>query len=504
MRSSPPRVGLPWILGAALSGCGPDGAVDTGRDGDAPDEGEWSVSAPAVCETPVAAHWTDHSTDVVWDGSYYEGQGSGQMLTDTACVSLERREDAWVLWSTGMNADLHRYDLSRGDHDVYATSPFSQSMVVSDFDADGIDDVSVFLVEHDIVWGDEGVVSTLPTDFLLSFAAAAPDLDGDGLPDLVFAGGGDPQAAISPPQVIRNLGNRNWAPPTLARTGAVGFGFSMQVLDWDVDGDPDVYQCNDFGATSGGNVVLRNDDGALVAGDWRGADVVTSCMSAAFGDVDRDGTLDTYLAVNGDSSLLLDLDGFVDVSAARLNAPPRVEGQMGWSGVITDGDNDGLPDVFVSTGDFSRNTLRTWPVWWMRQQDDGTFVDEGAAAGLPQTASPRGLIARDLNEDGVVDFIVADVERPPWVLESDGCTADNWVEVTAPPGSKVTVEAGGHTWAALASQQDGWCGWAPPTVHVGLGSATTIDRITVRAPWHAAATIVDVPVRTRLTWTPAP
>ena len=50
-----------------------------------------------------------------------------------------------------------------------------------------------------------------------------------------------------------------WTPPSM------GSFWDGLVMDWDDDGDPDIYVCNDFGFLYGGNWVLINDG----TGQWR-------------------------------------------------------------------------------------------------------------------------------------------------------------------------------------------------------------------------------------------
>lgn len=469
----------------------------------------WQRGEPEVCEAPVPTRWSDRS-DLTWDGKYY----SAQAWADTACVALEQRGSEWFAWASGFSPlteegqarpeiDLHRVNLGTGERSVLAVPHLHQRLFVDDFDGDGLDDVGAFLDTGVIVWGGTDVAVPLPAS-QASFAYAPFDLQGDGLTDLLVAGAGESgQDSPPPPMWLTNQGGRQFGAAVPALDDGIGLTFSGTVLDWDEDGDPDLYSCNDSGILHGPNRAVLLDDDGLAIGEARGADVVAGCMSTSFGDVDLDGRLDLYTAEAALHRLLINYgeDGFVDVAAARVASWYGSE-QMGWSSTIVDGDNDGLPDLFESTGAFARGTNPGWPVWWLRQDADGGFADEGAAAGLPQDAAPRGMVLRDVNGDGVVDMLVADIRRAPYLLLSEGCSEGAWVEVSAPNGSRVTVEADGRTWTALATRQDGWCGWGPAVAHIGLGNATVVDRIIVRAPWQPAAATYDVPVRTRLRWTP--
>ena len=479
----------------------PDPGSDTGSDtGVMVNPGVWEVGAAESCAAPADVRWSDQS-DLFWNGTTQDFPNS-----DNACVALEGEGDSWRIWWSGVDdgtsASLTRVDLTTLEHSTFAVPHLTQRFVVDDFDNDGLDDVGTLLEGGWLLWGGttEGVVLD---ELQVSLAYSPLDLDGDGLDDLVVLGLGELDQDPPAPELVLNLGDRRFGTPVAASTGGVGMGFSSQVLDWDGDGSPDVYQCNDSGAIAGGNQVLLNQGGTLVVGDARGADLVGNCMSASFGDVDRDGKLDLYMAQDGPQALLVNNSsfGFVDVGLTRI-PEPWTDGQMGWSSVLVDADNDGREDILVSTSDFVTGDNGVWPLWWLRQQEDDTFVESGAAAGLPLDTSGRGLAVRDINGDGVVDLLLADARRAPYLLLSEGCSAGSWVEVSAPAGSLVTVLAGGELRAALVSRQDGWCGWAPPTVHIGLGQVEIIDRITVTAPWHSTAWIEEVAPRSRLRWSP--
>ena len=103
----------------------------------------------------------------------------------------------------------------------------------------------------------------------------------------------------------------------------------------------------------------------------------------------------------------------------------------------------------------------------------------------------------------MLDLLAADFERDPWVLLSDGCTAQNWLEVTAPSGTIVTAVAGSQQFVAVASRHQGFGSSQPPVAHLGLGSVEQIDFIHLQVPWIGEAWLVE-PVRTRrrISWEP--
>ena len=108
----------------------------------------------------------------------------------------------------------------------------------------------------------------------------------------------------------------------------------------------------------------------------------------------------------------------------------------------------------------------------------------------------RSIVAADHNADGILDFIVSDVEHRPLLLLSDGCTANNWVQVEAPHGSRVDVTAGGQTWTGWANTASSFGGAVEPVAHFGLGPLDTVDQIRVQRP-DGTIVVHDEPVEAR-------
>ncbi|MEE2751046.1 MAG: CRTAC1 family protein, partial [Myxococcota bacterium] len=275
-------------------------------------------------------------------------------------------------------------------------------------------------------------------------------------------------------------------------------------------GDLDVYLCHDSGPEVNGNLLLENDGagGLAPATDQRGLDVVTFCMGISWGDVNADGLMDAYLSTMTEHYLLLrdPSGGYYDVSAASRVPSYIVDVgtmQMGWGTSFVDVENDGRMDLVLGTADFSAGEPESYPLWYLRQQENGRFEEVSIDFGLPQQTGARGLLTQDINGDGLVDFLLGDMARTPYLLLSDGCTAANWMEVTAPDGTEIVLESEGVVRAALATSDPGFSASGFPTAHFGLGSSESVDRITLRIP-GGEVVVLEGPIeaRRRLSWTP--
>jgi hypothetical protein len=459
-----------------------------------------------ACPEPLAsATWTE-----VGDTPETYAGGAPLDLEPGGVGIVEAAGDTWLVW-TPPNAGPRIRPLAGGDaRDVipYARAGLAQA----DLDGDGAMDLVLPGPVLEVVWGVGAADETttqgwMPDGARMIRDAAVADLDGDGLPDLVLGfttpARDDPE--LFRPGWLRNRGDRTFDALVAVAGDAASFGpaFDLSAQDLDQDGDPDLYVCNDFGAELAANVVIRNDDGALVVGDGAGLDVAASCMGVTWGDPTADGTPDVLVTAAARLYLFAgETDGFYDVSTARgLSA--LATGQMAWGAAMEDMDDDGRPDILVGTSDFYGTSMGGWPVWWFAQQADGTFVEEGEQHGVTTAGTPRSVVARDLNADGVLDLVVGNALRSPDVWLSDGCTAASWLEVEAPPGSRVRVTAGDAVWSAIASTEAGWASTAPARVHFGLGTVDAVDRVEIDAPWQASVTLDGpVPARRRIGWAP--
>jgi len=216
-------------------------------------------------------------------------------------------------------------------------------------------------------------------------------------------------------------------------------GAGCAFLDYDNDGWMDIYLVNsgpcDFYTPP---VPLRN---ALYKNNRDGTftDVTAKAgvpgngygMGVAVGDYDGDGLPDMYVTQYPHSILYHNNgDGtFTDVTQkAGISAP-------GWatSAVWFDYDNDGRLDLFVCRfADFSKeknvfcggrgpgqrfyckpNVFSPMPNWLFHNNGDGTFTDVSRESGIARFPGKAwGVVAADVNNDGLVDLFVASDTSP--------------------------------------------------------------------------------------------
>ncbi|MDE0104243.1 MAG: CRTAC1 family protein [Bryobacterales bacterium] len=187
--------------------------------------------------------------------------------------------------------------------------------------------------------------------------------------------------------------------------GIESYAMGVAVGDYDADGDPDIYL-----TSVGPNFLLRNNgDGTFQTVE--GPQDERWSTSATFTDYDSDGDLDLFFA------------NFVDYSPGNNKKCYAPTGERDYC----------LPTVYNPVPDR------------LFRNDDGRFTDVTESSGIGRAfGNGLGVLAVDLNQDGLSDLYVANdtTENQLWVNEGQG----NFVDVAMQSGAAVNadgrVEAG--------------------------------------------------------------
>lgn len=250
---------------------------------------------------------------------------------------------------------------------------------------------------------------------------AIGDINGDQLPDIYFSGNQVPN------RLFLNKGDLKFEDIT-KKAGVEGNStWNTGAVMGDVNGDGllDIYVCAVVGLKHlrGHNeLYINNGDNTFSerAAEY-GLDFDTYSSSAAFLDYDRDGDLDIYLLnhavhtagsfghaslrnkrsyASGDRLLRNDGSTFVDVSEAAGIYGGIIGYGLGIA--ISDFNLDGYPDIFVGN-DFHEDD------YLYMNNTDGTFREVGKEAFTCTSKFSMGNDVADINHDGLPDLMTLDM-----------------------------------------------------------------------------------------------
>ncbi len=248
-----------------------------------------------------------------------------------------------------------------------------------------------------------------------------------------------------------------------------GLGFGPAWLDYDNDGDLDLYVVHDaIQEFNSANQLWENQGpDAENAGVWNfanvtvasGTDIRLNGMGLGVGDIDNDGNLDLAMSNIGENVLLHNQgDGtYSDISAsAGIERPtlPGGEPAITWGTIFFDYDNDGRLDLYLVAGNIADLAEPDQTNVFFRNNGDLTFTDMSVATGLNSPLRGRNVTTVDFDEDGWVDVFDGNFGYAPGLYHNDSAAlgaSNNWLQVTVEGTVDNRDGIGTRIWAAVPS-----------------------------------------------------
>lgn len=383
--------------------------------------------------------------------------------------------DLYLTGNLDPNVLLH----NEGDGS-FRPAPFTQQLALAqlpsggalwaDYDNDGWRDLFVLNDGPNTLWrnlagaGFEDVTARAGLGGeAKSSSAAWADYDGDGWLDLYVANWScfpecDPvDFARQQDRLYRNLGDGSFRDVTdelgIARTR--GAGFAVSFVDFDRDGDADIYVVNDKLQNEVGNVLWRNDGPGCERWCWTdvsaaaGADALINGMGLAIGDYDNDLDPDFYFTEMVYPMFLLDNQGdgtFVErAREAGVAVNLQADHAVGWGATFLDHDNDGWLDLYMAASgqrrddvDFSMTFHNPWPNAFFVNNRDGTFR---AFAPGGEARPTMGIARADYDNDGRVDLVLGNWNEGYRLWRNMASTEHAWLGLHLRGGGPVNRDA---------------------------------------------------------------
>ena len=448
-----------------------------------------------------------------------------QKLSGGACI-LDVDGDGipdLVLMGTGPRA-IHVYrnhgdgtfsELPAADTGLVA-SGHAVSCAVGDYDADGLNDLAVALDDQLLLFHNRGkghfenttaAVGLKPLNHPQSLSFI--DYDHDGDLDLFVTG--SPLAPGGNSSILwRNNGNKTfteWTDPT----GLGGTTPTRAVILSDVNNDRAV----DIITTTDGPsplVYINPREGKYPSQPLFGVEKLGPTRGVTVLDYNKDGWMDLAVTHDGAPGITLwrNSDG---KSFERVPLPLKDAKDIrgAWGVTPIDFDNDGWIDLAVVV-----QTAHGAGIRMLRNQGDGTFEDVSRDLGLDKLdkltlANPRGLIAMDIDGDGATDLLVTSATATPVWLKNIGGEKNHSLHLnfTGFADNKTAIGTKVEVFSADSWQKweipggSGYLTQGPQQIVAGLGQTPNADMVRMLWPTGVPQDEINVPHQPLVAYTEA-
>ena len=316
--------------------------------------------------------------------------------------------------------------------------------------------------------------------------------------------------------LLHNLGGRGFedVSATAGITAVEDAGLGVVAADFDHDGEVDIYVANDADPNNlwihegGGRFI---DDAVLQGAAFNRWGNSEAGMGIATGDADLDLDLDlfvTHLITETNTHYRnLMLPGFEDATIESDLGAASLD-LTGFGAAFFDADNDGDLDIAVANGAVKRRPAALAPAggtgttgslaaFWadyiepnfLLINQGGRFTDASSEPPWTELGLSRALVPADLDRDGDLDVVIANLDRAPQVLRN--LTIDraapqppgaNWLQIRAVDprvnreavGARITVHTASGSRLLHVLSSGGYLSTGPARAHIGLGTADAV------------------------------
>ena len=478
-----------------------------------------SVLAGSVGQVPFTEEAAKRGIDYITSQGYWsDGFGCGVAFVDLdgdgdADLILTGRSDGVV--GVYENQDGYFIDRSSGSGIPPLTS--GSGVTAGDYDGDG--DLDLYLAN----WLMPNTLMRNDGDFQFTDVTASAgvgdagqgiegvfgDYDGDGWLDIYVSNYTYPNPDTNYNRLYHNLGDGTFE--DVGETMGVddhGLGFEALFFDYDRDGDDDLYLSNDRAhATGYGNRLWENVNGVFQdVSQSSGADAYMHSMGVGVGDFDGNGYPDLYCTNEraedtGNRLFLNQGDGtFLDLSHEAGVAGEWADGYAtGWGALFLDYDNDGVQDLYVVNS--------TAPNFLFEHGGAFPCADIAPLLGLDTGGQSFSTAMADVDADGDLDLLLQNHGEAIRLFINHEGEQRNWLKIklfgagpnTHAVGALVDVTTGSQTQYREVMTGIGYKSSSSLVLHFGLGTATTVDLVSILWPGGSQTFLVNVPVNQQLT-----
>jgi len=279
-------------------------------------------------------------------------------------------------------------------------------------------------------------------------------------------------------------------------------------MDFDNDGDIDIFSLNDFGEWHIPNKFYVNqypEPRFVEKGAQIGVNAAINSMGVASGDFNGDGLIDLYVTNLGPNLLYKNNgDGTFTELAGEMKVQNIYEGEpllaVGWGTVFFDLELDGLDDLFLSNGYIGLPQFLATNIKNKNRlfKNNGTeFIDISADNGVDHPDKSRGAVVMDADLDGDEDLIVtlanniATSKREALFYVNEQQGNGNWIKFKlegtnsnkSAIGAEVTIESAiGGTRRKIVHGGSSSSSQTTMVLHFGLNTVSMIDKVSVKWP----------------------